>query len=400
MKPSTGLGPTVSAVATSMTAPVNGTSTITFRVPPTLVLSSPTLYDITVTAMSTSNVNFGSSNRLNFTVQPAPVITQVAPTAANPGTVIPVTITGKLTSFRQGATLLSFGPGTIVNGGPVGGPGLASVVSPQELRATVRILAGAANGVRTVTAQTGSEIAISNSFRVGAGEVVSSVVLTSPTNPATAVTGATVSVSGTGFPQGAIVNGSATVTISAVGGTATATAPVTAIVPATGAQRTLSFAVPVSLNPSATTQYLVTVQGRAANNQQFASTNTALLTVTPGPRVIGYDRGSMSSNELVTIRITTTGTNFVQGQTTANFGAGLSVGGAPGRRVRSGDGGESDDGESNGAEFVCSQRVAHGNSADGHAGCTVSVLCSWPQRESFRRANFIRAKPHRSSFPL
>src|SRR5688572_20219801 len=62
-----------------------------------------------------------------FTVQPGTLILSLNPGGAYQGQPLSVDITGQLTSFVQGTTQASFGPGISVGGAPEGGFGPVTV---------------------------------------------------------------------------------------------------------------------------------------------------------------------------------------------------------------------------------------------------------------------------------
>ena len=74
---------------------------------------------------------------------------------------------GSYTNFAHGTTQLSFGPDISVGGGPAGGFGTVTVNSSTSVTAQITVSAAANLGLRTITAQTGSEQAsFQNGFSV------------------------------------------------------------------------------------------------------------------------------------------------------------------------------------------------------------------------------------------
>lgn len=132
-----------------------------------------------------------------FTVLGLPFLTSIAPSSALHGQTRTVVITGVFTSFLQGTTQASFGPGISVGGAPEGSLGPVTVTSPVSATAQLSINPAAKPGPRTVTAQTDTQqAALVNAFSV-LGPVTGPppvVAITSPVEgteitTATAVTG-------------------------------------------------------------------------------------------------------------------------------------------------------------------------------------------------------------------
>jgi PKD repeat protein len=89
---------------------------------------------------------------------------------------------------------------------------------------------------------------------------------------------------------------------------------------------TLTFNVP-AVAPTTATTYQVTVQGSTSENQTFSSLEPIAAVVYPAP-VITLVPASSYQGQTVTVAITGVNTDFSQGLTQANFGAGIAVNGA------------------------------------------------------------------------
>lgn len=154
------------------------------------------------------------------------------------------------------------------------------------------------------------------------------VTLASPTSPSVAQPGVTsVNVTGSGFPSGTISASGVSVTLApATIGPAEST-KVTAATLITGSTWRVTFQVTGS-NVASPTLYKVSLSGTTSTGTSFASANTASLTINP-PAAISLLKPALGgSGQSLAVQITGQYTNYVNGATRANFGAGISVGGA------------------------------------------------------------------------
>jgi hypothetical protein len=154
-----------------------------------------------------------------------------------------VTITGQNTHFVAGTTQVRFGSGIMVGSGIVGNFGPVTVTSSTTATAQITIIGSALPASRTVTAQTGSEVAsLANGFTVLGIPAIISV------NPPAAHQGqiGTVTITGqfTHFVQGTtqVSFGSG---VSVGGGAVGGFGPVTVNSPA-------SITASISVDPAAT----------------------------------------------------------------------------------------------------------------------------------------------------
>jgi hypothetical protein len=116
----------------------------------------------------------------------------------------------------------------------------------------------------------------------GALKAQTMVKLSADTSPSIGSAGATtVSVTGTGFPSGAIAPGSVLVSLSATCGGAPTTAPASSVQNIIGTSDKIEFLVPGSL---AAGRYFVSVSGTSASAVSFASgSSCSTINVVPGP---------------------------------------------------------------------------------------------------------------------
>ena len=228
-----------------------------------------------------------------------PRITALIPSSGAQGQTVQVTITGQFTNFQQNATTVDFGPGTLVTS--------LSVTSATSATASVAIGTLATTGGRTVTATTGPEVAASatNAFTVEAGNAALSALTPNSGRQAELLT---VEITGSAthfaaptsfvdFGPGIAVTGF------------TVTSP-------TQASASISIATAAALGARTVT---VTTGGEVARL-------TNGFTVLAGtPRVTQLN--PVSGRQAQTLDVTITGqfTNFVQGQTTGDFGAGIAT---------------------------------------------------------------------------
>jgi hypothetical protein len=211
-----------------------------------------------------------------------------------------VTITGQFTHFAQGTTTASLGAGIALASLAVNSPTTATV--------TINIDPAAVVGSRNITFTTGLEtVVLNNGFAVTAGTPVVTQV-----NPSTGPQGATsmpVTITGT-FTH---FNSSSAVTFANAGVTAGAPMAATAT----------SLTVPVSITAAASlgvTNVTVTTGIEVVTQTNgFAVTagNPVLLSTSPN--------AAQQGQQNLSVTITGQFTHFVQGITTANFGAGITV---------------------------------------------------------------------------
>jgi hypothetical protein len=156
------------------------------------------------------------------------------------------------------------------------------------------------------------------------------VTLSSTTSPSSGQPGTTnISVTGSGFPAGIIPASNVTVTLQPSGGGAGVTTTASAVRTIAGPVDQVSFQIPASVVVSVATSYQVSIAGTTSTGVAFSSGNTSALTVIPAASIVAVVPNTGQPGQTLSVTITGIGTNFVQGATQANFGAGVSVGGAP-----------------------------------------------------------------------
>lgn len=156
------------------------------------------------------------------------------------------------------------------------------------------------------------------------------VTLSSTTSPSSGQPGTTnISVTGSGFPTGTIPVSNVTVTLQPPGSGAGVATTASAVKTIAGPVRQVSFQIPASVVVSVASTYQVSIAGTTSTGVAFSSGNTSALTVLPAASIISVSPMTGQPGQTLSVTITGSGTNFVQGSTYANFGGGISVGGAP-----------------------------------------------------------------------
>ena len=238
-----------------------------------------------------------------FTVIPGtPILLTINPAGALQGQTVPVAVTGQYTHFTQGTTQVSF------SGTGVTAPSV-SVTSSTSLTAQVQVAANAAISTRDFTVTTGTEVVtVSAVFKIVAG-VPTLTLLT----PGSGQQGQTLPVAITGqfthFVQG-------TTQVSFGAGITTNSVTVT---DATD----LTAQITIAPNATVGTQSLTVTTG----TEVLTAPNA--FAIQPATIIIfSLDPGGSYQGQTLSVSIVGQGTHFVQGTTTANFGAGIAVGGA------------------------------------------------------------------------
>ena len=291
--PSVSLGSGISATQvqvqsdTSLTAMVN-------------IASYAPVQKNTVT-VTTSGEQASLANGFQVTVG-NPTIASVNPISAHQGDTLDVTVNGLFTNFAANLTQANFGAGITVN--------TVTVNSLTQATVNISIDQAAMVGVRTITMTTNAEMATGTGlFSVQAG--VPHIVSVDPNTIAQGATDTlTITGSFTNFVSG--------VTQVAFSGDGISTGAVTVNGPT-------SLQVPVTITFGATPgvrSVTVTTNGEVATLAMALTVQSGLPTIT----IINPNVGVPNS----TIPVTITGkfTNFAANNTQANFGAGISVGGA------------------------------------------------------------------------
>lgn len=154
------------------------------------------------------------------------------------------------------------------------------------------------------------------------------VKLNPTTSPTAAEPGVTlVNVIGGGFPSGTITASATHVTLAPVGSTPSMSAQTVSVTTVIGSTKRVTFQVVRGTNLNAPAQYLVSVSGTDSLGTSFTS-NTSTLTIDP-PASITLNPTAALTGHTLAVSITGKYSSFLQGSTVANFGPGISVGGAP-----------------------------------------------------------------------
>lgn len=264
--------------------------------------TAPGVYTATV-----AGSGYVSSNSLQFTVTPPPSFT-LSPTTAATGSTVQVIITPLNTAFPNDTTA-NFGPGISVGGAAEGAFGPVAVQLNGTAIATLTINAGATLGGRTVQVTGNDSISQTNAFTVFQRTLTLLTI-----NPTAGPAGAAVSTTASGFIENETPTITATLTPNA-GGTPV-TAPTTIV--GTTSNRTVNLTLPGSIPLGA---YTVTLAGSgyiSGNSLQFTVTNAPSFSLNPPSGIAGS-----------TLQVVITGANTTLASgATANFGPGISVGGA------------------------------------------------------------------------
>jgi len=155
-----------------------------------------------------------------------------------------------------------------------------------------------------------------------------SVKLNASASPSSGQPGVTsVSVTGSGFPSGTISPSAVTVTLTPSGGSAVTTTA-SSVGTVIGSTKIVGFLIPGSISVSSPTVYAVTIAGQTTTGTAFQSSNASSLTINPLPFVSSVSPNSGLQGQTLSVTITGQYTSFAIGATQANFGLGISVGGA------------------------------------------------------------------------
>ena len=287
-----GPGVTVNQVV-SINSPVSATVNITVS---PIAAAGPR----TVTATMGNQLAISSTTVFSVAAGPASIASVTPNTGYQNTNGLAVTVTGYKTHFTQASPVVSFGPGiTITN---------VAVSNDTALVATINIGQNAPVQSNPVTVTTGGEVAtLAGGFTVQAQGTNPSATL----NPASAHQGTSQTIvitgSNTNFGPTTIVSFGADITAGTltVNGPTSASVPITIDNVATAGQRNITIT---------TGSQVVTVP----------------FTVIAGvPTVTLVNPNTIQPTATESVSITGAFTNWVSGTTTANFGPGISVGGAP-----------------------------------------------------------------------
>ena len=171
-------------------------------------------------------------------------------------------------------------------------------------------------------------VILSGALLVGQAPVA--VTLSPAVSPAIGQAGSTsITITGSGFPAGTIQPADVAVLFEPAAGGASVTNAAATLTTVAGSTRRVSSVIPGSINIATPAQYLISLTGKTATGTAFASTNKVPITINPGGKLLSVAPASGQVGQTLSVTISGQFTNFVQGSTQANFGAGISVGGSP-----------------------------------------------------------------------
>lgn len=310
LQPTTaGSGSSGTTVATAVTSILGTTKRVTFQIPTSISVTSPTPYQVLIAGSTSTGIRFSSSNAASLTINPPAQIVSLSPAWGQSGQTLSVTITALYTNFVQGATQASFGPQVSVGGAAEGALGAVTVISPTSATAQIVIDPATGPGFQTVSVQTGVQVASltgTSGFRVAGQPVLVSV------NPNTGQQGRqSLSVALTGQSTSWLQG---TTTVSFGAGITVAALTVTS--------STSALAV-LNIDPTASTGPRNVVVTTGA---EVATLNNG-FTVTAGtPALVSANPASgRQGQQNLSVALTGQFTNWVQGTTTASFGQGITV---------------------------------------------------------------------------
>jgi uncharacterized repeat protein (TIGR03803 family) len=167
----------------------------------------------------------------------------------------------------------------------------------------------------------------------GCGDVLAqtTVTLASAASPDTGEPGVTsITLIGYGFPSGTIAAADVTVTLqpSKAGHGPSGTAQPTSVQPLFGSTVQFAFIIPTTIVVHQDVNYVVSIAGSTLTGAEFSSGNTAALQITPAAELTISPTAASPGQSLIET-LSGENTNFFPGATQANFGPGISVGGAP-----------------------------------------------------------------------
>ena len=295
------LGPGVAV--TNETLNADGSLTVTVN-----ILASAPVETNTVTVTTGGEV---AALAGGFSVLPGlPVLVSASPTTVNQGATVNLTVNGLFTHFTSGISGAAFTPND------VSFVSVASVASDTQAVITVAVSNTAALSVHGITLTDAADGAVPGA---GLFTVAPGIAAVASLSPASGAQGSTTQVIVNGNP---FTHFSAASVVSFSGSGVTAGAvqynsPSQLTVPVTVANGTLQGG------------YSVTVTTPLASGSEVASLASAfqVLPGVPAVQSIALNVGVANSSQTVTL--TGAFTNFAAGQTTANFGPYISVGGAP-----------------------------------------------------------------------
>ncbi|MDE3178380.1 MAG: hypothetical protein KGM47_01870, partial [Acidobacteriota bacterium] len=274
LQPSSGGSP-VTTAATAVTTIFGTTRRVSFQIPASVSVASPTPYQVLISGSTSTGIAFSSGNAAALTINPASQVSSISPNSGQVGQTLSVTITCLFTNFVQGATVSSFGPGISVGGAPAGGLGPLTVTSPTSATAQLVISAAATPGPQTVTLATGvQQASLAAGFTIVPQTTTGPPTITGFT-PTSASVGTVINVTGTNFAGATGVPPQ--VTLNKQGG-GTIGAPV-----ATFTATSIAFVIPAGAATGALGVSVGTQSATSTTNLTITAPSSFGLTLTPSP---------------------------------------------------------------------------------------------------------------------
>ena len=283
---------------------VSGPGTVTFAnvnaAATTATFDQAGTYGLRLTA-SDSQLSSSDDATVIVNAPAVPSITSATPNSGQQGQQnLNVQLTGQFTHFVQGTTQVGFGAGITVNS--------VTVANATSLTANISISAGAATDARTVTATTGAEaLSLANGFNVTAG--TPALLTVNPGSGQQGQQNLNVQIAGqyTNFVQGTTQVGfGAGITVNSV-----------TVANATSLTANISISAGAATGARTVTATTGAEALSLANGFNVTAGTPALLTLNPASGQVGQQN--------LNVQVTGQFTNFVQGTTQADFGAGISV---------------------------------------------------------------------------
>ena len=297
-------------VRPSVIVGTTGTGRILRFALPAVYSDTPVAYGVTVSGTNLQGIPFVSGNTAGLTQLTAIRPDFVSPTSIMADQTVTVTVRVPLATFQQGVTDANFGPELGVGGAPFGAFGPVTVSNSTTVSLTLRSSV-IANGTRTVQIRTGSQV-VAFSFDAF-GPIVYAV------EPSRVFAGQPTQI--TIF--GSRTHFSALTTVQCGPGWSVGGAPAGAPGPVAEVVGQTTVKVFVTAASDAEPYVLPTVR---TGDEVIISQRDLFVTI---PQIqVSPDTGGQGQTQTVSIRSYDGFAQLVAGQSVANFGPGISVGGA------------------------------------------------------------------------
>ena len=212
--------------------------------------------------------------------------------------------------------------------------GPVTVIDANTCQAAISILSSALPGPRNVETTTGTYVStMPNAFTVqgsAVAPVATAVTIQGGALPAAGTPGTEVTLNLSGLPAGTIVPARVRVAMRLGGGTSTnVSAAATVFTVNAGGAGTLKYRVPGSIRVAQPTSYQLSVAGQTELGVAFSSSNTASFTLNPSAALAVVTPTAADPGKALIVTLFGESTHWVDGQTMASFGPGISVGTGP-----------------------------------------------------------------------